>query len=176
MVSVKLNISACLQAALLLLSATNLVSSWPKSRRNGPTDSDARTDPFLDGTTESALVDGYSPRDDRNPSQTRRLYRIAVISDLDQDSADDPGVTWVSYLREGNLYLEQDKVNPYRSNVSNCKRKFYKLFKDCIDFKFQFSLKLNLDFNKMGRFINPLNKIWFGIFWSGNGTFNLEPF
>lgn len=46
-------------------------------------------------------------------------FRIGVISDLDMDSIDpsDPG-KWLSYLREGNLYIQQDKLDPSRTNVS----------------------------------------------------------
>lgn len=67
------------------------------------------------GSINSA--NGYS---ETNVNKNRRSYRIGIISDLDQHSADSNeqhGVQWISYLREGNLILEQDKVNPYRSNV-----------------------------------------------------------
>lgn len=45
-------------------------------------------------------------------------FRIGVISDLDMDSLDpsNPG-KWLSYLREGNLYIQQDKLDPSKTNV-----------------------------------------------------------
>lgn len=41
-----------------------------------------------------------------------------VKLDLDSGSVDpsDPG-KWLSYLREGNLFIQQDKLDPSRTNV-----------------------------------------------------------
>ncbi|ODM91068.1 Soluble calcium-activated nucleotidase 1 [Orchesella cincta] len=64
--------------------------------------------------------------DASNPSRFRYpltppevKFRIGVISDLDAESADpsDPG-KWLSYLREGNLYIQQDKLDPSKTNIS----------------------------------------------------------
>lgn len=65
-------------------------------------------------------LDGANPARFRYPLTPPEVkFRIGVISDLDQDSIDpsDPG-KWLSYLREGNLYIQQDKLDPSRTNVS----------------------------------------------------------
>ncbi len=110
------NISLIFEQVILANESESSPSTTENFRSNGNDNGDRGV-----GSINSA--NGYA---DQNVNKNRKSYRIGIISDLDQHSADSNeqhGVQWISYLREGNLILEQDKVNPYRSNVNKSFKK-----------------------------------------------------